>query len=183
MVTCANGLKLAESIAGPKRRLFWGILLALVCSLLASAGTTLYLAYTHGAVNLSLLNWAGAHGWPYIGPTMEAMPEANVRGWIFTGIGAGLEVFLMWAQHRWFWWPLHPIGFAIAIGWLTSQIWFSAMVAWLLKLVISRFGGARLFQNLKPFFLGLILGEVAAGGVWGVIYVFTEDVGRVLTHM
>jgi len=57
------------------------------------------------------------------------------------------------------------------------------MVAWLLKLVISRFGGARLFQNLKPFFLGLILGEVAAGGVWGVIYVFTEDVGRVLTHM
>ena len=183
MVACANGLKLAESIGGPKGRLFWGILLALVCSLLASAGTTLYLAYTHGAVNLSLLNWAGAHGWPYIGPTMEAMPEANVRGWIFTGIGAGLEVFLMWAQHRWFWWPLHPIGFAIAIGWLTSQIWFSAMVAWLLKLVISRFGGARLFQNLKPFFLGLILGEVAAGGVWGVIYVFTEDVGRVLTHM
>ena len=97
MVACANGLKLAELIPGPKTRLFWGLMLALVCSLLAAAYMTLKLAYTHGAINLSLINWAGAHGWPYIGPTILNMPEANMRGWLFKGIGAVVEGFLMWA--------------------------------------------------------------------------------------
>ena len=183
MVACANGLKLAELIPGPKTRLFWGLMLALVCSLVGAAYMTLKLAYTHGAINLSLINWAGAHGWPYIGPTILNMPEANMRGWLFKGIGAVVEGFLMWAQHRWFWWPLHPVGFAIAVGWLTSQIWFSALIAWLLKLVIVRFGGVRLFQNAKPFFLGLILGEVSVSGVWGAIYALTAEKGRWLTNM
>ena len=183
MVACANGLKLAELVPGPKTRLFWGLMLALVCSLVAAAYMTLKLAYTHGAVNLSLINWAGAHGWPYLGPTIINMPEADMRGWLFKGIGAAVEGFLMWAQHRWFWWPFHPIGFAIAVGWLTSQIWFSALIAWLLKLVILRFGGVRLFQNAKPFFLGLILGEVSVSGIWGAIYALTAEKGRWLTNM
>ena len=178
MVAAANGLKLAEMIPGSKTRLFWGLVLALVCSLLGAAYMTLKLAYTYGAINLSLLDWAGAHGWPYIGPTMTDMPDANMRGWFFKGVGAVTEGFLMWAQHRWHWWPFHPIGFAVAVGWLTSQIWFSALICWILKGSIVRFGGVNLFQRLKPFFLGLILGEVAVSGVWGIIYVITAEKGR-----
>ncbi|MEE2628386.1 MAG: DUF6785 family protein, partial [Candidatus Latescibacterota bacterium] len=99
MVAAANGLKLAEMIPGSKTRLFWGLVLALICSLLGAAYMTLKLAYTYGAINLSLLDWAGAHGWPYIGPTMTDMPDANMRGWFFKGVGAVTEGFLMWAQH------------------------------------------------------------------------------------
>ena len=183
MVAAANGLKLAEMIPGSKTRLFWGLVLALVCSLLGAAYMTLKLAYTYGAINLSLLDWAGAHGWPYIGPTMTDMPDANMRGWFFKGVGAVTEGFLMWAQHRWHWWPFHPIGFAVAVGWLTSQIWFSALICWILKGSIVRFGGVNLFQRLKPFFLGLILGEVAVSGVWGIIYVITAEKGRWITNM
>ena len=183
MVACSNALKLAEMIPGSKTRLFWGIMLALVCSLGGAAYMTLKLAYTYGAINLSLINWAGAHGWPYVGPTILNMPEANMRGWLFTGIGALVEALLMVAQHRWFWWPFHPVGFAIAVGWLTSQIWFSALIAWILKLVIVRFGGVHFFQSMKPFFLGLILGEVVISGIWGVIYPLTTEKGRWLTNM
>ena len=183
MVAAANGLKLAEMIPGSKTRLFWGLVLALICSLLGAAYMTLKLAYTYGAINLSLLDWAGAHGWPYIGPTMTDMPDANMRGWFFKGVGAVTEGFLMWAQHRWHWWPFHPIGFAVAVGWLTSQIWFSALICWILKGSIVRFGGVNLFQRLKPFFLGLILGEVAVSGVWGIIYVITAEKGRWITNM
>ena len=183
MVAAANGLKLAEMIPGSKTRLFWGLVLALICSLLGAAYMTLKLAYTYGAINLSLLDWAGAHGWPYIGPTMTDLPDANMRGWFFKGVGAVTEGFLMWAQHRWHWWPFHPIGFAVAVGWLTSQIWFSALICWILKGSIVRFGGVNLFQRLKPFFLGLILGEVAVSGVWGIIYVITAEKGRWITNM
>ena len=103
-----------------------------------------------------------------------------MRGWFFTAIGGLAEGFLIWAQHRWFWWPLHPIGFAIGVGWLTGHIWFSCLVAWVLKLAILHVWGVRMFQTLKPFFLGLILGEVSVNGVWGCIYPFFTDVGKVL---
>ena len=183
MVAASNALKLAESIRGNKTRLFWGMMIALIASLGASLCTSLHMAYTHGAINLAQLGVAGGHGWPYIGPTIESLPDANMRGWLFKGIGGGVEWFLMWAQHRWHWWPLHPIGLVISVGWLTSSIWFSAMVAWLLKAIVLHVGGGKLFQDLKPFFLGLILGQVAAGGLWGLIYSLTVERGRVLGYM
>lgn len=183
MVAASNGLKLAESVRGSKTRLFWGMMIALICSLVASLFITLGLSYNFGAINLNLLQWAGAHGWPYIGPVSEAMPEANMRGWIFKAIGGAFEFLLMWAQHRWHWWPLHPIGFTIAFGWLMSSVWFSAFIAWLLKAIILHVGGGKLFQQLKPFFLGLILGEVMTGGAWAVIYSLTVENGRVLSYM
>ena len=66
---------------------------------------------------------------------------------------------------------------------LTSSIWFSALIAWILKAIILHVGGGKLFRTLKPFFLGLILGEVLTGGGWGVIYALTVENGRVLSHM
>ena len=92
--------------------------------------------------------------------------------------GASLSFVLIWAQHRW---PLHPIGFAIAVGRLTSSIRFSALIAWLPKAIILHVGGSKTFGTLKPFFLGLILCEVATGGAWAVIYALTIENGRVLT--
>ena len=183
MVAASNGLKLAESVKGSKKRLFWGLMIALAASLLASLYTTLELAYSNGAVNLPLLQLAGGHCWPQIGGTANAMPEANLRGWLFRGIGGGFEFLLMWGQHRWHWWPLHPIGFAVAFGWLTSSVWFSALIAWVLKAIILHVGGGKLFRTLKPFFLGLILGEVLTAGAWVAVYALTVEYGRVLSIM
>jgi hypothetical protein len=46
------------------------------------------------------------------------------------------------------------------------------------------YGGARLFQSLKPFFLGLILGEVCLNGIWGFIYwISGTEKGTLLSHM
>jgi hypothetical protein len=183
LVACANGLKLAETVRGSKTRLFWGMMLALSLAFAGGIYMILFASYSHGATNLSGINWAGAHGWPYVGPIMEEMPAANARGWLFKAIGASLEAFLMWAQHRWFWWPLHPVGFALAVGWLAGHIWFSALVAWVFKLAIMHYGGSKLFRNLKPFFLGLILGECIVTGIWGLLYFLTGDRGHILTHM
>ena len=37
--------------------------------------------------------------------------------------------------------------------------------------------------SLRGLCLGLILGEVTASGIWGIIYVFTTEKGRWLTNM
>ena len=56
------------------------------------------------------------------------------------------------------------------------------MIAWLLKAIILHVGGSKLFRQLKPCFLGLILGEVVAGGLWAVIYSLTTENGKILTQ-
>ena len=106
-----------------------------------------------------------------------------MRGWIFTGGGAAFEAFLMVAQKRWYWWPFHPLGFPLAIGWLTSEIWFAAMLAYLCKLTILHFGGPKLYRVLKPFFLGLILGEVSVAAFWAIIDTLLGGSGNVITYM
>ena len=52
-----------------------------------------------------------------------------------------------------------------------ERMWFSIMIGWLLKVLIVRFGGSSLYQSAKPFFLGLILGETAAAGMWLLVSV------------
>ena len=89
------------------------------------------------------------------GPRLDA--------WLFMGIGGGVMALLMWVRHHLLWWPLNPLGYAISANWKTGHIFASALIAWLLKLVILKYGGPRLYRSLRPFFLGLILGEVVAG--------------------
>jgi hypothetical protein len=185
MIACANSLKLAEMIPGPKRRLFWGMALALICSLAGATWIILKLCYEYGGINLhpffmthQAVRTFNDMARPLLNPTMPDM-----RGWFFTGIGALVEGGLMLAQHRLHWWPLHPLGFVISVGWLTGQIWFSVFVSWSLKLVILKYGGVKLFTALKPFFLGLILGEATVAGFWLVIDWLAGERGNLLTVM
>ena len=182
MLACANALKLAETVRGSKRRLLWGMLLALILALVGSTWMNLHIGYRHGGNNLG--SYPGfAFNWEYLSMWMHNPTEPDLRGWFFTGFGGAIEGLLLLAQKRWFWWPLHPLGFTIAVGWLTSEIWFPAFVAWILKLAIVGYGGVRLYQLFKPFFLGMILGEVTVAGFWAIIDAIAGATGNVITYM
>ena len=103
-------------------------------------------------------------------PLVDPLP-ADGRGWVFTGVGALVETVLMWGHYRFYWWPLHPLGFVVGVGWLTSQIWFSVLL------------GMPLYEKAKPFFLGLILGEAVAAGVWLGVDGLTGETGNFLSFM
>ncbi len=184
MIACANSLKLAEKLPGPKRRLFWGMILAILCGLAGSIYVLMELAYTHGGINLIRHFINDGAQWNRLAPLIDRPPSGpDMRGWVFTGIGGLIEGFLMWANHRFFWWPLHPLGFVIAAGFITGQIWFSAFIAWLLKAVILQYGGPGFFAKLKPFFLGMILGEATVGGLWLLVDALTGHYGNRITAM
>ena len=47
-----------------------------------------------------------------------------------------------------------------------DQLWLMCFVAWLLKMLILRYGGLKTYGNLRSVFLGLILGQYVANGMW-----------------
>jgi len=66
------------------------------------------------------------------------------------------------------WWPLHPIGYAVANAWAMDHMWFSVLIAWCLKATITRYGGQMAFRHAAPFAMGLILGDFTSGSLWSL---------------
>ena len=98
--------------------------------------------------------------------------------WGYMAVGGGIMGGLMLLRQQLVWWPLHPIGFPISL--VIHKMFFTVLVAWLLKTVILNYGGPRLFTRMRPFFLGLILGHTSIGGVWLIIDEFTGMKGNVV---
>ncbi len=176
----ANGMRLGSELRGNRRRLLWGIAAAMLISLVVSTWYTLHLAYTHGAVNLHAQYFSGFADNPSTFSIQKLLhpTDPNSTGWLWTGGGALLMGALILARNHWAWWPLHPIGFAASMGWVMDQIWFSILLAWLIKSLALRFGGASLYRKTVPFFIGLALGQIVVGGCWLLIDALTGTVGN-----
>jgi hypothetical protein len=167
-----NGLKLSDEVGiAEKKPLFWAMMLALLLSLAGSTWIILTLAYTHGGINLNQWFFIGGANTPFqfVAPHITSPIEADASGWAWTGAGAGIMALLMLARQQLLWWPVHPLGFFISTTWMAQFVWFSIFVAWLIKFVVLRYGGPRLYRASRPFFLGLILGHFSVAGVWLII--------------
>ncbi len=77
--------------------------------------------------------------------------------------------FLYAMRSRFFWWPLHPMGYVLAPMWFTHHLWLSVFLAWTIKALILRYGGLRAYARALPLFLGLILGDCVIGSLWALV--------------
>ncbi len=87
--------------------------------------------------------------------------------------GGVLMGLLMVAKQRLLWWPIHPISLPISSMHMTDKIVLSVFLAWLIKGLILRYGGPRLYNQGKPFFIGLVVGQFTSMGFWVVVDAFT----------
>ena len=85
--------------------------------------------------------------------------------------------FLMFMRARFLWWPLHPLGLPFQPF---HGAWTAVGIVWLFKVMILKYGGVRVFQNAKPFFLGLILGQLLSTGAWFIMDLALGVVGNKL---
>jgi len=171
IASTANSLRIMEGETKRKRPLFWVMMLSIIVTLVSSIWLLLTLAYSRGGINCNDWFFVGGARAPYefyvskiLNPT-----EPNWAGWFITTGGAIGMLLLMFMRAKFLWWPFHPIGFAIGPIWIMDQIWFTVFLAWLIKFIIVRYGGLKLFQRFRPFFLALILGQFTCNGVWIII--------------
>ncbi|MCK4401818.1 hypothetical protein KAW08_05905, partial [bacterium] len=182
MAAVAHSLKIIEVIKANRRKLFWFILAALVIGLGSTFWIALKLAYTHGGINMN--SWFFVNGprvpYQYVADKILHPTGVNWMGWLHTAIGGGFMAFLMFMRYRLLWWPIHPVAYPIsAINWMT-HLWFSIFLAWIIKWVLTRYGGNKVYKASKPFFLGLILGQLVAAGLWFVIDLITGHTGNMV---
>ncbi len=76
-------------------------------------------------------------------------------------LGTGLGLFLLFSflRLRFTKWPLHPLIFLIWASYATHRFAVAFLVGWMLKAIILRFGGSKVYHSLKPVVIGLVAGE------------------------
>ena len=84
-------------------------------------------------------------------------------------IGFAVTVLLMAVKLRFPMWPLHPIAFPLAFNWTIDYMMPGIIAAWLIKVILLRYGGLRAHRRALPFFLGLIVGSGTMSFIQAVI--------------
>jgi len=171
-----HGLGLNEA-AGPRRQRHLALVLigVLVLGLVICGATHLSIGYRHG---MSLDGRLQPLGWfDGLSKNLQRwLPERRAGelsrptyGGTHVLVGMGMAGGLQWACLSMPKWPIHPVGILLAYTSYGRRTWFSIFVGWLIKTLLVRFGGARLFRAARPAFLGLIVGEILAAVFWGIV--------------
>ena len=176
----ANILRLGTNTLQRHRRWLAAISMALLISLVLSVWFTLYLAYEYGAVNLHLQYFRtfAKHPAEFAMQHLKNPLGPDLMGWWRMGFGGLTMSVVMFMRQRFYWWPLHPLGFVTSMAWVLDTIWFSVFLAWFFKVMVLRYGGAKMYQKSKYWFMGLALGQIVSGGMWLVIDGLTGAVGH-----
>jgi hypothetical protein len=95
--------------------------------------------------------------------------HANVKGIVALCTGATIALVLARLTVMMYGFPFHPAGYALGMAFGMDYIWLPVMISWFLKVMILRFCGLRGYQKAIPFFVGLVLGEFAIGGMWSFV--------------
>ena len=178
-----NGLKLADDCRVKVGRTAFFAAVALMVGLGVGIPTTLYYQYERG-VDVSL--WKVEQAKRPFNETISIMQRLDAQGQLeeagqVTGLrrfremaphrhgliafatAAGLVLAFSFMRLRFTRWPLHPVMFLVWSTYAGDSFAQSFLVGWLIKVGITRFGGAGVYQRCKPLMFGLIAGEMLGG--------------------
>jgi len=87
---------------------------------------------------------------------------------------------LVQLHRRFLWWRLSPVGYLMGWSPALEQIAASFFIGWAVSSLISRYSTLFVYRRIRPFFIGLIVGEFAGVALWLVIDAVTGVRGHAL---
>jgi len=170
--TLLQAFKIGERAGLRQRRLAAALALSVAVAVPVSLGAYLSLMYRHGG--LSLNPWFTTYYTHNLYGTWTAYlmtqgEPATPTTFLTMSLGAATMGALLLLHRLFWWWPLHPIGYLMGASWPMINFWFPIFLGWLVKSLVLRYGGAKIYRRLIAGFLALILAEFFAAGLWVVI--------------
>ena len=172
-----QGARLGTAAGIAPRHMLLAILLAGTFGIVVAFWAHLHVYYTYGCATAKVRSWitsVGQQPFVLLRSWLSSPPPTDQTGLFAAGAGLGITALLVYLRQHFLWWPLHPVGYALANTSSLDYVWCPFFIAWLLKTAALRFGGIALYRRTLPFFLGLILGDYVVPTVWGLIGVATK---------
>ncbi|HHX39978.1 MAG TPA: hypothetical protein GX715_08440 [Armatimonadetes bacterium] len=166
-----DGLRVADGVNIRRRAFLLVFGLAIGLAILVAGFLHLWFPYQKGGIQLYSYVYAGN---PLLAfrnhaPAIENPVNFDWRAPTFAAIGMAVTLFLVMMRMTFYWWPLHPMAYALSASWSLIVFWFPCFVAWAIKSLVQRYGGMKYYLFFRPFFLGMILGEFSMAVVWTVL--------------
>ena len=163
-----EGLKIAQQTRITARSMVVAIFIALWVGLISAYWATLHAVYVHGYSGRGAAHAFAREGWARMEQWVNFPKGTRTAASIATGVGIVFTLFLGIMRTKATWWLWHPVGYATATSWSMWMLWAPIFIAWLIKAIITRYGGAKAYRIAIPFFVGLVLGEFVIGSFWTI---------------
>ncbi len=184
------------------RDIGWGLFLGLIGGIFVGGFAILVWTYGIGADNMAY-GWPYGQSWYYNGfrqgelsidrafaaadgaNLFKQLPPENqplnfVTNLDAKGIGIGFVVTCVLSALRslFTWFPLHPLGYVLATTFFARSMWFTCFLAWLIRLIVQRIGGAHSVRcGLVPFAVGMFLACILSIVLFDVIGFYLRSIG------
>lgn len=184
-----ESFKLASEVHLKPRVMPWWLVAGLLLGLLGAYYIHLTAYYTHGCNILEGGTTEGGYRTMLARQEFEELagfarshvPPDRLRT---GGMVAGLviTVALLVVRSVLLRFPLHPLGYAMVASY-GNPIWGPFLLVWIVKTLVLKVGGMRLYRQLIPFFMGIVIGHFfVAGVIWGWLSLFNEMYRRYSVH-
>jgi hypothetical protein len=166
-----ESLKMAEEVGLSRRHLTAVIVIATLTGLPLAFFTSFQHWYHTGALTAKA-NWYHIYkvqlNYNYLFAKMDAPTKFNLTGLSAVGLSGVATVILALLRTRFAGWPFHPLGYVLSNTLTVGAFWLPMVMANVVKVVVLRYGGVRLYRRSISFFVGIILGDVLAEAGWSL---------------
>jgi len=166
-----EAFKMGESARINPRRLMWVMLFATAVSIGVTFWANLHVVYLDGASAKcrGFKSWLGWESFNRLASWLRNPEEVHPPSVTALGVAFAFTLFCNALRRRFLWWPFHPAGYALAVSFAMDYFWFAVFCAWLIKSLLIKYGGMKIYRQAMPFFLGAILGDYVIGSIWAII--------------
>ncbi|MFA4028252.1 MAG: hypothetical protein GDYSWBUE_000113 [Candidatus Fervidibacterota bacterium] len=172
-----DALKMADIANLSQSKLLWGIVIgAFICVPTAFYGA-LSVWYKLGAAGKADVwrVYMGREPFMMLESFLRQPVLPDLRETLAIAIGFAATCMLTFARAHMLSIPIHPFGYAVANTATMHKVWLPFMISWAFKGVLLRYFGTAAYRRALPFFLGLILGDFAHGGLWTLVGCFVPN--------
>ncbi len=181
-INALTSFKIADAAGASLRKLTYlllgGFLLALLVGVCVTLTGTYHLGFiamkgsTGNNLVADVLRVYGHDIYNDIELNYDADPSPG--GVFYIGVGAVVCLLLGLLRLRFLWWPLHPIGYILSNSLPVAYGLVPFFIAWVVKVLVTRYGGLRLYRATLPLAIGLIAGDLLNTTVWNVAALATR---------